>query len=161
MKITLADGRMFLLHTAERYDFMMLDVYKDELYIPFHLATKEFFELASSRLTENGSMVMNIAALSSDSELLVVLRNTVTAAFPHVYEYRAADSYNSLLFAFKSEPNFLAIGLSSHPLELRTLLNQILRGIKRVEFDANQEVALDNRSPIEFLTEKMVLSEAL
>lgn len=161
MKVALADGRMFLEHTSEQYDFMMIDVYKDELYIPFHLATKEFFTLVQSRLTGQGSMVMNIAALSSDSDLLQVLRNTVTAVFPYVYEYRAPNSYNSLLFAFTSEPNFAALPLETHSLELRTLLGQILRGIKRVEFDSSRGVALDNRSPIEFLTEKMVFSEAL
>lgn len=165
MKTTLGDGRMYLKNTDERYDFVMIDVYKDELYIPFHLATKEFFELVSARLTGKGSMVMNIASIAQDSELLNVLKNTVTAAFPYVYEYRAANSYNSLIFAFKQEPNFTTVGApaapSSYSLELRTLLGQILRGIKRVEFDADKEVALDNRSSIEFLTEKMVLSEAL
>ena len=43
------DARPYLRKTDERYDFIFLDTYRQP-YIPFYLATKEFFELARDRL---------------------------------------------------------------------------------------------------------------
>ncbi len=161
MQIYENDGRMFLSNTKEKYDFIMVDVYRDELYIPFHLATKEFFELVKSRLEPNGSMMMNIAAVSSDSELLTLIKNTVTDVFPFTYELREENSYNSLIFAFMEKPDLSAVSLDQFSLELQSLISKILRGITLIAHNPSGEIATDNRSPIEFLTEKMVLSEAL
>ncbi|MBI2638875.1 fused MFS/spermidine synthase [Candidatus Peregrinibacteria bacterium] len=161
MQIHENDGRMFLANTKEKYDFIMVDVYRDELYIPFHLATKEFFELVKSRLEPNGSMMMNIASVSTDSELLTLIKNTVTDVFPFTYELREENSYNSLIFAFKAAPDFSTVSLDKFSLELQSLLSKILRGITLIANNPSGEIALDNRSPVEFLTEKMVLSEAI
>lgn len=158
MKIFENDGRVFLDQTKKKYDFIMVDVYRDELYIPFHLATKEFFDLVKARLTERGSMIMNIAAIE-DSEMLRLLKNTVTASFPIAYEYRAPGSANSLIIAFREKPDFSKIIPANLPLDLRTLIQQILREIQIISHDPSQDFAIDNLSAIEFLTEKMIFSE--
>lgn len=159
--LAIEDGRMFLARQEKSYDFIMVDVYKDELYIPFHVSTREFFELVKKRLTENGSMVMNIASLSRDSAVAMLLKNTVTAVFPFVYEWRAENSYNSLLFAFQQKPDFEKAQNDELGLELRMLLASVFPNLKKLEFDPGRDVATDNKSALEFLTEKMVVSEVL
>lgn len=161
LNVTVADGRVFLQQSDQQYDFIMVDVYRDELYIPFHLATKDFFQLVSERLTPKGSMVMNIASVSKNSELLNLIKNTLTSVFPYVYEHRVAHSYNSLLFAFQEEPDFSAIDLSQYSLELRGLVSGISPNLSRITFRPEESVSEDNTSTLEFLTEKMILSEAL
>ena len=42
-----ADARPFLRATDERYDAIFVDAYRQP-YIPFYLATREFFELCTS-----------------------------------------------------------------------------------------------------------------
>lgn len=163
LKLNIGDGRMFLQNLPEekRYDFTMVDVYKDELYIPFHLATKEFFELLRSRLTSKGMIMMNIASVSEKSELLHVIANTAAAVFPHVYAWRAPNSYNSVLVAFNERPDFSAVSLEALPFDLRFFLQRIFREIAPVVFMPAAEISTDNHSALEFLTEKMVLQKAL
>ncbi len=155
------DGRIFLQQSAEKFDFILVDAYRDELYIPFHLATKEFFELAKSRLTPSGSMMMNIATVSPDSELLVLIKNTVTDVFPFTYELRETGSYNSLLFAFMEKPNFSSAAPHGAFSEIARLLADMRKDIRFVPHRPGMQISLDNRSPVEFLTEKMVISQSL
>ena len=49
LRVHADDARPFLRKTDERYDFIFLDTYRQP-YIPFYLATKEFFQLAHDRL---------------------------------------------------------------------------------------------------------------
>ena len=49
LRVHADDARPFLRRTEERYDFIFLDTYRQP-YIPFYLATREFFELARERL---------------------------------------------------------------------------------------------------------------
>ena len=48
-----ADARPFLRRTDERYDLIIVDAYHRP-YVPFYLATREFFRLARDRLTPRG-----------------------------------------------------------------------------------------------------------
>ena len=77
------DARPFLRKTDERYDFIFLDTYRQP-YIPFYLATKEFFELARDRLAPGGAVIINVGHPEGSSQLERVLTATMGAAFPYV-----------------------------------------------------------------------------
>ena len=79
------DGRRWLTRHDERWDAIVLDAFYADS-IPFHLATREFLELASSRLAPGGVIVTNaIGALTgSDSRLLRSLLRTYRSVFPTV-----------------------------------------------------------------------------
>ena len=53
------DARPWLRRTDDRFDVIFVDAYRQP-YIPFYLATKEFFELVRDRLTPGGVVVMNV-----------------------------------------------------------------------------------------------------
>ena len=53
-----ADARPFLRRTSQRYDAIFVDAYHQP-YIPFYLATREFFELVRDRLRPGGVVVVN------------------------------------------------------------------------------------------------------
>lgn len=161
MEVNVEDGRVFIERNGNIYDFVMVDVYKDEMYIPFHLSTKEFFETVNARLSENGIMMMNIASVSGNSELKDLMKNTVASVFPFVYEWSAQNSYNTLIFAFKQKPTLENVALGVFRFDIRSFMTNILKNMRAVAFDTDAEISLDNRSKVEFLTEKMVLSEAL
>ena len=59
LRVHADDARPFLRKTDERYDFIFLDTYRQP-YIPFYLATKEFFELARDRLAPGGAVIINV-----------------------------------------------------------------------------------------------------
>jgi spermidine synthase len=53
------DGRVFLRRHAEPYDLIVVDVFTGS-YIPFHMMTKEFYQLVRSRLSPHGVAAINV-----------------------------------------------------------------------------------------------------
>ena len=58
-KIAEGDGRIFMLKTDETYDVILVDAYRGP-FVPFHLLTREFYQLAKRRLAEGGVLAQNI-----------------------------------------------------------------------------------------------------
>jgi len=56
------DGRQFLLTTDKKYDLIIMDAYGSSS-IPFHLVTKEAFDLVKSHLKPKGIVAANVEAL--------------------------------------------------------------------------------------------------
>jgi predicted membrane-bound spermidine synthase len=54
-----SDGRVFLNRHTEPYDIIMVDVFTGS-YIPFHMMTKEFYQLVRSGLNPHGVAAMNV-----------------------------------------------------------------------------------------------------
>jgi spermidine synthase len=79
------DGRRWLTRHDQRWDAIVLDAFYADS-IPFHLATREFLELVSSRLEPGGVVVTNtIGALTgANSRLLRSLVRTYRSVFPTV-----------------------------------------------------------------------------
>ena len=97
------DARPFLRKTDERYDFIFLDTYRQP-YIPFYLATKEFFELARDRLAPGGAVIINVGHPEGSSQLERVLTATMGAAFPYVTRDPVRDT-NTLLIGSTTRPS--------------------------------------------------------
>jgi spermidine synthase len=78
-----ADARPYLRRTRERYDAIVVDAYRQP-YIPFYLATKEFFALARDRLRPGGVVLINVGHPARSSRLERVLGATLASVFPTV-----------------------------------------------------------------------------
>lgn len=98
-----ADGRLDLATASGTYDLIAVDAYSRQLYIPFHLVTKEFFELCRDRLGPGGIVALNVCDFSSRSPALEAIRNTVASVFGTVYELRLAGTQNYLLYARRDD----------------------------------------------------------
>ena len=92
-----ADARPFLRRTQQRYDAIFVDAYRQP-YIPFYLATREFFELARDRLRPGGVLVVNAGQPIGSTSLERVLGATLAAVFPTVLR-DPAERKNTLLLA--------------------------------------------------------------
>jgi spermidine synthase len=93
-----SDGRVYLNRSKERYDLIILDAFR-ELGIPFHLLTREFFELIKNRLAPGGAVASNLAATT---KLYVSALVTLRAVFPTVDTYsdwKEADERQSIAVA--------------------------------------------------------------
>jgi spermidine synthase len=90
LRLHAQDGRLFLSRTQQQYDIIMLDAYFTDA-MPFHLATKEFFELAQKKLTPNGIIVANlISAVTGPSGKIVrSVVKTQRQVFPQTYLFAA------------------------------------------------------------------------
>ena len=82
------DGRLFIMRANEQYDVILLDAYLIDT-IPFHLATREFYETVKMRLSPGGVVGANIiGALSGPrSGLFRAMYKTFREVFPTVYVF--------------------------------------------------------------------------
>jgi predicted O-methyltransferase YrrM len=91
-----ADARPYLRRTKQRYDVILVDAYRQP-YIPFYLATKEFFELVRSRLRPGGVVMVNVGHPRHSPRLEKVLVATMRAVFPTVLRDPSEDVNTQLL----------------------------------------------------------------
>ena len=80
-----ADGRRWLLDQPEDelFDIVLVDAYRPP-YIPFHLTTVEFFQLARQHMSEQGVLMINVGRSPTDYSLVDALAATLVAVFPTV-----------------------------------------------------------------------------
>ncbi len=97
MKVFVEDGRAYLRKTKEQYDLIILDAYfgsRYEVTLPFHLVTREFWQLARARLTNDGVVVFNLVGRleGPQSRVTRAILKTMRLVFPELYlfpvEYR-------------------------------------------------------------------------
>jgi spermidine synthase len=85
LRVEVGDGRQHLARDDRRWDVIVIDAFFADA-IPFHLVTREFLELARSRLAPGGVIVTNaIGALAGDgSRLFRSIYRTYRTVFPTV-----------------------------------------------------------------------------
>lgn len=155
-----SDGRAFIENSKEMYDVIISDTYSNQIYIPFHLATREYFTALRDHLEGGGLVAMNVNALNEDSELLQAIGTTLCEVFPLVYIVHVSNDYNFMLIA------------SEYPVhppspDSMAVWNPVLEETARVFEPAfkpfnpeNGLILTDNRAPVEFLTDMMIIHEA-
>lgn len=77
------DARRALLSEDTRYDIIVGDAFTDTA-VPQHLVTQEFFRLVASRLTEEGSYLMNVIDYADRMQAVGSLVVTLRSVFPEV-----------------------------------------------------------------------------
>jgi len=91
--VTINDGRQYLKKTDRRYDQIWIDAFNTD-YIPIHMTTREFLQLAKSKLTKNGIVLQNV---HSSNKLFDAHVTTYRAVFAHVYVFNGRQSGNSII----------------------------------------------------------------
>jgi spermidine synthase len=158
LRVHADDARPFLRKTDERYDFIFLDTYRQP-YIPFYLATKEFFELARDRLAPGGAVIINVGHPEGSDRLEQVLTATMGAAFPHVVRDAVTDT-NTLLMGSTVAPSRARLEAAAErmPPELRTVA---LADARRIEAPlTGGTVYTDDKAPVEWLVDKSLIDFA-
>jgi spermidine synthase len=83
LRMHTADARPFLRRSTARWDAIVVDAYRQP-YIPFYLATREFFTEVRDHLTARGVVLINVGHPSSSDRLEKVLSATMGAVFATV-----------------------------------------------------------------------------
>lgn len=98
------DGRLFFsTPEARQYDIILADAYQD-ITVPFHMSTQEFFNIVKSHLKPNGILIVNINMKSGDfTGVPEYLSNTVKSVFNKVYRVDLNTVTNSILFVSDDE----------------------------------------------------------
>ncbi len=117
------DARVFTRCARGPYRFVVLDAYSSQIYIPFHLATLEFFREIAGLLEPGGVVAVNVADPSGEAVLALPLARTLAKAFQEaVLLAHIPDSRNYILAAKKGgSPDPARFSASSRPGALADL----------------------------------------
>ena len=146
-----ADARPFLRRTDKRYDLIFVDAYHQP-YVPFYLATREFFELVRSHLAPGGILALNVATVPGDDQLVDGIAGTVASVFPETRIWPA------LKF------NHFVIGLTRPLRGVRPIPVPLLGDLLAKQLSDPVAPAADpwtdDRAPVEWVTDRMILRYA-
>jgi spermidine synthase len=156
LQLVTADARPYLLETDRRFDAIFLDAYRQP-YVPFYLATREFFELVKDRLTPDGIVLVNVGHPENSVQLERVMSATVGEVFGPVFRDPVARR-NTLLVAGNAPLDLAGAGLSKLPDVLEQTGEQALT-LLRPALEGG-EIYTDDRAPVEWLIDKSILSYA-
>jgi spermidine synthase len=155
LKIHISDGRMYLKKYKDvKYDIILVDAYKSfrkQSYIPYELATKEFFALATKNLTENGVLGYNVIGTYDGwrADNVGSLYQTLKAVFPNVYHFPSAETRNIVFVATKEKAALTTESLRTKYSALLKVHPKLSANfLKRVQVIRNQEPNSARRSPI-------------
>ncbi len=106
LKIAVADGRTFLQRGRGKYGAIVMDAYAsgpNGAYLPYHLATKEFFDIAYDKLDDGGALLYNIIGLYGDvnDDIVRGIQATLAEKFQAIYVFEAKSTANTVFLAHK------------------------------------------------------------
>jgi spermidine synthase len=153
-----ADARPFLRSTAERYDLIVVDAYRQP-YVPFYLATREFFRLVRDHLTPGGIVALNVAAVPDDERLADAVGGTLAVEFPQVLAWPALR-FNTFVLGFTDPLSRAELRrrLAHGPAALAPLRRLLAREARPMK--VSRRPWTDDRAPVEWLTDRMIVKYA-
>lgn len=124
------DGRMFLSHSKDRYAIIMIDAYRGP-FVPFHLLTREFYQLVRDHLADGGVVVQNVepSTMLFDSAV-----ETMNAVFPHL------DFY-------PSDGNIVTVGYAGDALSVDDLRRSAEQRQRELQLRYDLPAMLNARHP--------------
>jgi predicted membrane-bound spermidine synthase len=157
------DGRTGLEQSPGDYSVIIVDAYRPP-YIPWHLATREFFLLVYDRLGDEGVMTINVGRGPDDRRMIDALVGTISSVFPSIYVMDVAGSFNSVVYATKQPTSIDYLYENLHEMMQTELTHPLLReSVFRAVYylqptPESEVVFTDDLAPVEWLTNNIVLS---
>ncbi len=157
-----ADGRVFVECAARRWHVIHVDAYAHQVYVPAHLASREFFAACEQRLEPGGVLACNVGALRPDDPVLRAIGTTMASVFGHARALLVPRSRNALLVARAGgelHPELLADaaaagaadGLSAGDREHWRQLVAIAAATPWVDVSRGGELLVDDRPVLDHL----------
>jgi predicted membrane-bound spermidine synthase len=164
-----ADGRAWLSQQPAdaQWDMIAVDAYRPP-YIPFHLTTLEFFELARAHLNHNGVLAINVGRTTDNYALVDALAATVGAVFPSVFlidEPGPPDQLGNTLLVATMQPKDLdsfrqsvAALPSSLPDEFHNFVAQAAPLARVAQLPLDATIFTDDHAPVERIVHQIIVS---
>ena len=150
LKISAQDGRIFLTRSKATYDAVFLDAYRGP-FVPFHLLTREYFEIIKKHLRPGGVVAQNVEPTTMVLDSAI---RTIGAVFKNVDTYEAGG--NVVIIAYDGEPipparlRERAAALTKQR-KLRYDLVELLGAKREIKPQAGAKLLTDDFAPVEML----------
>ncbi len=156
LSVVTADARPFLQAAKEKYDLIFIDAYRQP-YVPFYLATADFFKLCRDHLAPDGIVALNVSTVPGDDRLSRSVSGTLATQFPLVMKWPALN-FNQLVlgFAEDADPAVLASRAAQAPSDILPLTDLLAKDWTQVA--PMEDYWTDDRCPVEWITDRMIIS---
>ena len=150
LKLNAQDGRIFLTRSKNVYDAVFLDAYRGP-FVPFHLLTREYFEIIKKHLRPGGVVAQNVEPTTMVLDSAI---RTIAAVFKNVETYEAGG--NVVIIAYDGEPipparlRERAAALTKKH-KLRYDLVELMAARKEIKPQAGAKLLTDDFAPVEML----------
>jgi spermidine synthase len=153
-----ADARPFLRRSSARWDVIVVDAYRQP-YIPFYLATREFFEEVRDHLTPRGVVLINVGHPSSSDRLEKVLSATMGEVFGTVVR-DPVKSTNTVLLGSDAGASRGTVRAASRSLPPDLAAVAASAAARLAPALRGGEVYTDDRAPVEWLVDASIVQVA-
>jgi spermidine synthase len=154
------DGRIFVNLGKRKYDIVIIDAYTQQVYIPFHLTTMEFFNQVKRGLADNGIVAMNVSSAREDSQLIQSISNTLRLVFNHVYRLRIPGSVDNVVLASDRSIDFASLAGASGT-ELQGIAKYSQLNFRESTYDDRYKPLTDDKAPIEHMVDWEILKQLI
>ena len=163
LNVYVEDGRWGLEHSPYQYDLIAVDAYRPP-YIPPHMTTQEFFQIAYDHLTDDGVLAINVGRAPGDRSLINGLSTTIASIFPSIHIMDIPNTLNSIVYATKQPTsvddlvrnyNVIITREDVHPLLMMAMSATIVNMQPGYE---TTQVFTDDKAPIEWLTNNLIVN---
>jgi spermidine synthase len=148
--INVMDGRVWLAKNDLDFDIILVDAYRGP-FVPFHLLTREFYQLVSERLKPGGVVVQNVEPSTMLFDSAVA---TIGAAFDHVDFYEGGGNIVIVAYdgAAKDDAEVRRIAAERQAkYGFRYDIAKILDRRYQPAFDDTTAALTDDFAPVEYL----------
>jgi spermidine synthase len=156
LTVITADGRAYLATTAQRYDLIVVDAYR-QTYIPFYMATEQFFSLVRSHLLPGGAVALNVERVPGDERLVEAIAGTAATVFPQVVAWPALR-FNSLVVGLDRPVQAATVPARMALLPPAVSVLGPLVDRSMIAVAPASDPLTDDRAAVEWLTDRAVLA---
>ncbi len=120
LPVEISDARAWLRRSPEKFDIIIQDTYSSNNYgtfIPFHLATYEYWNIVRNHLSDDGVLAVNVIGTvygGESNRVITSVYRTMHEVFDQLYLFAANDVQNVVVIATQdgnrlSEADLMAI----------------------------------------------------
>ncbi len=161
LDVIVDDGRAALRKNNSRYDVIIVDAYRQP-YVPFHLATVEYYQELAQHLTERGVIAINAARTPNDARLVNAIAATMNQVFPTVFLLDYPRDANTIVLASPqniSLAEFRARLAMLDDFELQEIAKIALPNVRK--FDGDGLVFTDDKAAVENLIHSIIFDATI
>ena len=85
---------------APSFDLVCVDTYRNQIYLPLHVTSVEFFEALEGRLTRDGLVALNVGDVPGGGPVLEAVAGTLATVFDVCESYAVPRSRNFMVVAY-------------------------------------------------------------
>lgn len=149
------DARVFVERADGPYEVVLVDCYERQIYVPAHVASREFFSGVERILAPGGVVSVNSGGRTFADPVLQAIAGTMAAVFGEAWAFRVPDSRNFVVIARKGraiDPSVLEPEVGNTE-ELRQVLEETARPHAWRRIEPGTLVLDDDRPALDSLQE--------